>query len=783
MSGVDASTQHGPQRLGMLIRERREEIIARWERGARTLPHARQLEHPRLVDHVPELLDRIAWLTEQEGQEPRAELGEHTSTQHAIARLEEGFDLDEVIDEFGVLREVVCDAMRASGKEFGLDDLCVLHRAIHTAVKSSVERYTDVRERTLQGFDRIGAAALESRSLDDLLRRLLQVLHETTPSIDMSSIYLREGDVFRVRAAVGSGREAELGLEVRQGEGFAGRVAERRLPMTLHQPDPDEFRSPLLAAARMRVVHGVPILDDATVIGVAKIASSTADDFSLQDRRIFEAMVARASAAILQHVLREQAQRTAEQLAEREADLRALADNIPQLAWMADAHGVVHWFNAGWYEYTGLSPEDMKGAWKPKVHHPEHSERVKRFWESSIAAGAPWEDLLALRGKDGHFRWFLSRAVPIRDAAGNIERWFGTNTDVTARRFLDNATMLLSSALDYRQTLPQLARLVVPDLADACVVDLIVGNAVEHVAEVPEGCASAFERDLTAPEATRIDAPLETRGQTFGVLHLVMNEAGRRFRPAEIEAAIELGRRAGVAIDNARLYRNAQDAVRVRDDVLAIVSHDLRNPLNAVGLSATSLLKLHGSDARARKHIEIIRRAADRMEHLIDDLLDMASINVGHFSIEPARLDACDVIDEALDIHEPLAGERGIKIVRACDVSGVALEADRGRLLQVFGNLLGNALKFCSPGDVVTVRGIREGDRIHVSIADTGPGIPGAELPHIFEPYWSGGRKKKGAGLGLFITKAIVEAHAGAISVVSEEGRGATFEVTLPIAA
>src|SRR5262249_55889089 len=124
-----------------------------------------------------------------------------------------------------------------------------------------------------------------------------------------------------------------------------------------------------------------------------------------------------------------------------------------------------------------------------------------------------------------------------------------------------------------------------------------------------------------------IGAPLVVRGEAFGVIHLVMSEAGRSYTSAELEVAAELGQRAGAAIDNARLYRNAQEAVRVRDNVLAIVSHDLRSPLNAVDLAATLLMQFHSNDARGRKHIATIRRSTDRMEHLINDLLDMASIN------------------------------------------------------------------------------------------------------------------------------------------------------------
>jgi signal transduction histidine kinase len=218
--------------------------------------------------------------------------------------------------------------------------------------------------------------------------------------------------------------------------------------------------------------------------------------------------------------------------------------------------------------------------------------------------------------------------------------------------------------------------------------------------------------------------------------------------------------------------------------VLAIVSHDLRNPLGAIDLAATLLMQRHGLDARDRKHLETIRRSTDRMEHLIRDLLDMASINVGRFSISPLRTDAGELIDEAVDIHEPVAAERGITILRDCEVHAVEVSADRDRMIQVFGNLLGNAIKFCSPGDVIMVRSVRAGDSVRFSVADTGPGITHEDLPHIFEPYWSGrSGKKKGAGLGLFIAEAIVEAHGGAIAVKSETGKGATFEVTLPIAA
>jgi signal transduction histidine kinase len=236
-------------------------------------------------------------------------------------------------------------------------------------------------------------------------------------------------------------------------------------------------------------------------------------------------------------------------------------------------------------------------------------------------------------------------------------------------------------------------------------------------------------------------------------------------------------------VDNTRLYREAQTAIRVRDDVLAIVSHDLRSPLQAMELAATMLHGQGDTDPGARRYLETLRRSVDRMEHLINDLLDMASINAGKLAITPVRISADQLVGEIVDMYEPLAAERGIRVLCDHEIGGVTLHVDRDRIAQALGNLLGNAIKFCRPGDVITVRGQRAGASLQLTIADTGPGIPTLDLPHLFEAYWSGqGGKHKGAGLGLFITRAIIEAHNGHIAASSPEGAGATFVVTLPVA-
>jgi PAS domain S-box-containing protein len=230
-------------------------------------------------------------------------------------------------------------------------------------------------------------------------------------------------------------------------------------------------------------------------------------------------------------------------------------------------------------------------------------------------------------------------------------------------------------------------------------------------------------------------------------------------------------------------YEEAQHAIRMREEVLAVVSHDLRNPLGAIQMAAALLLLRLGGDARARRQVETIHRSATRMEHLLGDLLDMASIQAGRLSLERRPENADQILAEVMEAHEPGARERGLQLVRQCDIGDARLDCDRDRVLQVIGNLVGNAIKLCQAGDSIAMTCVAAGREVLFAVADTGPGIPEAELPHLFEPYWSAERHaKKGTGLGLYISKGIVEAHGGRLWAESRQGEGATFYFTLPTA-
>jgi signal transduction histidine kinase len=226
-------------------------------------------------------------------------------------------------------------------------------------------------------------------------------------------------------------------------------------------------------------------------------------------------------------------------------------------------------------------------------------------------------------------------------------------------------------------------------------------------------------------------------------------------------------------------------AVELRDRILAVVSHDLRNPLGAIDLGAALLLGNQNvcSDPIARRQAETIQRSARRMDRLIADLLDMSSIQAGRFSLQRSACPLEPLLTEAADAHEPPAGEKGISLRRDFRAAAAIVYCDHDRMLQVLSNLLGNAIKFCGTGDAITIAARVLGDDTLVSVLDTGPGISEEDLSQIFELYWQGkAREQRGTGLGLFISKGIVEAHGGKLWVESAPGAGSAFFLTLPLA-
>jgi PAS domain S-box-containing protein len=409
--------------------------------------------------------------------------------------------------------------------------------------------------------------------------------------------------------------------------------------------------------------------------------------------------------------------------------------------------------------------------------------------------------------------------------------------DISARKrqenqqiFLAHASQALASSLEYEETLQMVARLAVPLLADCCVVDLREEHGVRrlkvvhvdpkkaHVAAALEGVrvrevethpvwqalderrsvllreisAGYLERVAQDPEHLRflrelapvsvISVPLVARDRVLGALSFCSVRPQRVYDEEDLRLAEELARRAALAIDNAHLYALAQRAIRARDEVLGIVAHDLRNPLNTIQLNVMLMLRRLGSE-QERMHalVQTIRGAADRANRLIQDLLDVARIEGGSLAVVRAPRQPGDLLGDALEMMRPEAERASVELTGSAQPGMPEIEADHGRMLQVFSNLIGNAIKFTPAGGRVSLDARRAGDDVCFSVSDTGPGIASDHLPHLFDRFWQAQPKDaRGAGLGLAIAKAIVEAHGGRIWAESTQGTGSTFFFTVP---
>ncbi|HEU4456092.1 MAG TPA: ATP-binding protein [Longimicrobium sp.] len=229
----------------------------------------------------------------------------------------------------------------------------------------------------------------------------------------------------------------------------------------------------------------------------------------------------------------------------------------------------------------------------------------------------------------------------------------------------------------------------------------------------------------------------------------------------------------------------AEAAVRARDDVLGVVSHDLGNSLSAVVVTTTVLLRTLPEEERlaaARTQVMNIRRLAEQMQRLRQDLLDVATIEAGRFSVDPVPDDLAALLADAAERFAPLAAEKGLALDVECPDALPEVAIDTGRIHQVVGNLLGNALKFTPAGGRIVLAAEVAPGEVRVSVADTGPGIAPEHLPHVFDRFWkTRSQNRHGAGLGLAIASGIVEAHGGRLWVESEHGAGSTFRFTLPV--
>ena len=488
-----------------------------------------------------------------------------------------------------------------------------------------------------------------------------------------------------------------------------------------------------------------------------------------------------------------------------------------------------------------VHPEEFMNKVQELYRHPEEASydvlelKDGRIFErysqpqriDDVAVGRVWS-----------FRDVTARRVAEQQTTALVrEQYARAEAENSEKRaaLLAEASRVLSASFDYQTTLAALVRLAVPALADYCALDIVeaddsfkrIGEAhvdpaksklIRKVATFPRSALTdkhplirvittgepVLEAEITPafirasfaePEQRRtvealeprslICVPLVNSGKPLGALTLVTSGSGRQFDLADLSLAADLARRAAIVVEHARLFHEAQQATRARDDVLAVVAHDLRNPLNTVIMAASLMLDATPVERpQERRQVEIVRRAADRMNRMIQDLLDVRRIESGKLGIEPQTESAASLVHDTIEMLQPLASGSTIVLEASIAENLLPVLADAARIQQVLSNLVGNAVKFTPREGRVTVCAEPIDGGVRFGVIDTGPGIPPDQVPHIFGQFWQAmPSDRRGIGLGLAIAKGIVEAHGGMIWVESHVGLGSTFYFTLPSAA
>jgi PAS domain S-box-containing protein len=528
-------------------------------------------------------------------------------------------------------------------------------------------------------------------------------------------------------------------------------------------------------------------------------------------------------------------------LRESEAEYRRIVETANEGIWTLDADARITFINRRLADMLGYRPDEMLGRLKWYFVAPGDEGRWRQLFERR-RAGVSEEADVCFRHKDGRHVWALMAARPVHDEEGRFVGALDMFTDVTGRRraeqtarFLAEASAALAGLVDYESTLQKVTRLAVPFFADWCAVDMagedgsIRRLAVAHVDPAKVELAHELQRryppdpqakqgvphilrsgqseiiaditDALLVETVKdgellrilrelglrsyIGVPLEVRGRVLGALTFIASESGRRYDAADLAAAQDLAHRAAVAIENARLYQELREADRRKDEFLAMLAHELRNPLAPIR-NSLQILRARGVDgATAERAREMMERQVQHLVRLVDDLLDVSRIMRDKIELRKERVELGQVVARAVETAHPAFDAQGHELTVALLPEPVWVEADPIRLSQVIANLLNNAAKYTERAGRVWLTVQRQGADVLLRVKDTGVGMPPEMLPRLFRLFVQAerslARSQGGLGIGLALVKKLVEMHGGSVTAASAgPGQGSEFTVRLP---
>lgn len=524
----------------------------------------------------------------------------------------------------------------------------------------------------------------------------------------------------------------------------------------------------------------------------------------------------------------------------REKELARIFDLAPHLVALTAPDGEIAFLNRAGRDLLGLGRDDPLDGRDLSTVFPGWAAR------KLLSEGIPcamregnWQGELAILSGAG-------REIPVsmvlmahRQADGSLDSFSTICQDISndraeaeSKRFLAEISRKLASSLDLDQVLDTLRNTLVPAMGDSCKIVLRNGASIHQATEahvdeamlptlqalgrfVSEGptefglqrvlrtgspeliteVSPFWDRAITRDPEHRLlrrrlglrsllIVPLQARGRILGAIVCgIGGSSDRRFNMDDLAKAQSVASTAALALDNAMLYQEACESTKLRDEVLGIVSHDLRSPLSIITLAAQRLLRTKVGEDRDRRSLESILRSAQRADRLVEDLLDVAQLQGERLSINAMPVAPGALIAESVEFQRSAARQRELRL--DCSIAGGLPDvlADRERIQQVLGNLIGNAIKFTPRGGRIHLAAQLGGDEVVFSVEDDGAGIEADSLHQVFDAFWQAKREgRHGSGLGLAIVKGIVESHGGRVSVKSQPGSGSHFSFTLPIA-
>jgi PAS domain S-box-containing protein len=573
-----------------------------------------------------------------------------------------------------------------------------------------------------------------------------------------------------------------------------------------------ESHQPTRETGAIRAAIWAPILKQGRLVAVMAALSATPRTWEWDEIELVQRVAGRCWESI-------ERARVTRDLRESEHLFRALANSIANLAWMARPDGWIYWYNDQWYAYTGTTPEEMEGWGWQGVHEPATLPAVTERWRQSIASGTPFEMVFPLRGADGRFRRFLTRANPVRDSRGTVVHWFGTNTDVENERRASEANDELRHRERLAREEAELQKRLLYSLFMQAPTLIAVLRGPDHRIELanPRICEVWGHAEADLLNRPLLEALPELRDQPFPSL---LDEAFRSGTPRFGKERAARFKRAGDTIETVyfdfvyspfrsvdgiiegifviasdvteqvlarnqvnQLREAAESANRAKDEFLAMLGHELRNPLSPI-LTALQLMRLRGTENSDRERT-VIERQVTHLTRLVDDLLDVSRIARGKVELKEELVELAEIVAKAVEMTSPLLEQRMHMLDVDVPRSGLPLRGDATRLSQVVSNLLTNAAKYTPPGGHIAVRGAEEDSHVVLRVRDTGIGIAPDVLPYVFDLFVQErqalDRSQGGLGLGLPIVRNLVEHHGGTVSAFSAgRGAGSEFVVRLP---